>query len=305
MKIKLFIAIAIAALSSVVGFAQQDLMLSHEIISRINKNPAGTGNSEDIDIFLHGRMQWIGVENAPKSGLLNVTDYIENINSGIGLSLAYDKFGVGHSNTDAKLVYSYHIDVNDNFIVAFGVSGGVYVSYFNPYDNTVEDEQKYFKASFMEEKETKVSPDFNVGVELSQRAWTLGASITHLINNEAESATQGRHFYAYITSLLPLNPIWAVGPTASYMHRNQTDVLEIGSMAFYNRLLWGGITWRPDLNNRLDPSVLALTLGCEWKKFRVGYSYDLGLGSKNQLPPNTHELTLSVGIEKSKKNNGF
>lgn len=305
MKIKSFIAYIIMTATSIAAYAQQDLMLSQEIISRINKNPAGTGNSEDIDIFLHGRMQWIGVDNAPKTGVLNISNYIEDFNSGIGLSLAYDKFGVGHSNTDAKLVYSYHIDINDNLIFSLGLSGGVYVSYFNPYDNTVEDERKYFQASFMDEKETKINPDFNVGFELSQRAWTFGASITHLTNNDAESFTPGRHFYAYITSLIPVSEQFALGPTVSYMHRNQTDVMEIGSMAFYNRLIWGGITWRPDINNTLDPSIIAFTLGCEWKKFRVGYSYDLGIGSNNQLPPNTHELTLSISIPKGKKGYGF
>lgn len=305
MRIKLFITYIVLMAATLSGYAQQDLMLSQEITSRINKNPAGTGNNEDINIFLHGRMQWLGVDNAPKSGILNVTNFIEDYHSGIGLSLAYDKFGVGHSNTDAKLVYSYHIDVNDNFIIALGVSGGVYASYFNPLDNTVEDERKYFQTSFINEKQTTVSPDFNFGVEFSQRAWTLGASITHLTNNGYESFKPGRHFYAYLTTLLPVSQEWAVGPTVTYMHRNLTDVAEIGSMVFFRNLLWGGITWRPDINNTLDPSIMAFTLGCEWQKFRVGYSYDLGFGSNNQLPANTHELTLSIGIEKGRKRRGY
>lgn len=301
MKIHTFVAYILMTAAAATGYAQQDLMLSQEIISRINKNPAGTGNSEDVNIFLHGRMQWIGVDNAPKTGVLNVCNYIESIHSGVGLSLAYDKFGVGHSNTDAKLVYSYHVDINDNLILSMGLSGGVFVSYFNPYDNTVEDERKYMQASFMEDKETAVSPDFNVGVEISQRAWTFGASVTHVANGEAESFSPQRHFYAYLTSLIPTSERFALGPTVCYMHRSRTDVMEVGSMAFYDRFLWGGLIWRPDINNTLDPSILAFSLGFEWNKFRMGYSYDLGIGSNCQLPPNTHELTLSVSIGKGKK----
>lgn len=304
MKFKSFIAYIIMAASSVATYAQQDLMLSQEIISRINKNPAGTGNSNNVDIFLHGRMQWIGVDNAPKSSVLNVSNYVESINSGVGLSVAYEKFGVGHSNTDAKLVYSYHIDINENLILSLGLSGGVFVNYFNPLDNTFEDESKY-PSSLIGEKETKVTPDFNAGLEISQRAWTFGASVTHFANDKAETGIPRRHFYTYVTTFLPVTNEFALGPTVCYMHRNLTDVLEVGSMAFYNKLLWGGITWRPDLNNTLDPSVIAFTLGCEWQLFRVGYSYDLGIGSNNQLPPNTHEITLSVGIPKKKRGYSF
>ncbi|MBR5973235.1 MAG: type IX secretion system membrane protein PorP/SprF, partial [Paludibacteraceae bacterium] len=43
--------------------AQQDMLLTQEYFSRVNRNPAATGNSNDIDIFLHGRIQWVGVDN--------------------------------------------------------------------------------------------------------------------------------------------------------------------------------------------------------------------------------------------------
>ncbi len=280
--------------------AQQDLMLSQEIFSRVNKNPAATGNTNDVDIFLHGRVQWAGVDNGPRTGVLNVTNYIDKIKSGMGFTCAYDKMGVAHSTTNMKLVYAYQLDLSDKYVLSLGVGAGINIGYFDLYQNTVDDYSEVGTSTLLGENETEVSPDFDFGAELSNPYWTLGASITHLTKNEMTTFESERHYYLYGTSLIPLCPKWELAPTVSYMHRNKTNVMEIGSLAFYDRFLWGGITLRPDLNEGFNPSMLIMTLGVEWNKFRFGYSYDLGLGSNERIGASTHEVILSYGIDKTK-----
>ncbi|MCQ2193112.1 MAG: PorP/SprF family type IX secretion system membrane protein [Paludibacteraceae bacterium] len=301
MKKKLYtLAVAMVA-GLTVANAQQDMMLTQEMFSRINKNPAGTGNAGTIDAFLHGRYQWAGVDNSPKSFVLNVVDYEEKIKSGIGLSVGYDNFGVGHSNTNPKLCYSYQLDLNSKTVLSLGLAAGANFGYFNFAENTIEENIQYEEQLFEKDKDTKITPDFDLGFELSQLYWTLGASVTHLTNNDGETQVAPRHFYVYGTGLIPVNAKFDLAPTVAYMHRNKTDVMEVGTMVFYNRLMWGGVAWRPDIHNGCNPSTLALTLGLEWKKFRFGYSFDMGLGSENQLPSNTHEIILSASFDKKKK----
>lgn len=280
--------------------AQQDLMLSQEIFSRVNKNPAATGNTNDVDIFLHSRLQWAGVDNGPRTGVLNVTNYIDKIKSGMGFTCAYDKMGVAHSTTNMKLVYAYQLDLSDKYVLSLGVGAGINIGYFDLYQNTVDDYSEVGTSTLLGDNETEVSPDFDFGAELSNPYWTLGASITHLTKNEMTTFESERHYYLYGTSLIPLCPKWELAPTVSYMHRNKTNVMEIGSLAFYDRFLWGGITLRPDLNEGFNPSMLIMTLGVEWNKFRFGYSYDLGLGSNERIGASTHEVILSYGIDKTK-----
>ncbi|MBQ4035188.1 MAG: PorP/SprF family type IX secretion system membrane protein [Paludibacteraceae bacterium] len=280
--------------------AQQDLMLSQEIFSRVNKNPAATGNTNDVDIFLHGRLQWAGVDNGPRTGVLNVTNYVDKIKSGMGFTCAYDKMGVAHSTTNMKLVYAYQLDLSDKYVLSLGVGAGINIGYFDLYQNTVDDYSEVGTSTLLGDNETEVSPDFDFGAELSNPYWTLGASITHLTKNEMTTFESERHYYLYGTSLIPLCPKWELAPTVSYMHRNKTNVMEIGSLAFYDRFLWGGITLRPDLNEGFNPSMLIMTLGVEWNKFRFGYSYDLGLGSNERIGASTHEVILSYGIDKTK-----
>ena len=134
--------------------AQQDLMLSQEIFSRVNKNPAATGNTEDIDIFLHGRIQWAGIDNSPRTGVLNVTNYIDKIKSGMGFTCSYDKMGVAHSTTNMKLVYAYQLDLTDKYVLSLGLGAGVNIGYIDPYQNTVDDASEFGEETLSADKET-------------------------------------------------------------------------------------------------------------------------------------------------------
>ena len=75
---KLLVLIGFLSLGWAVN-AQQELLLSQQYFSRINKNPAGIGNVEDVDLFLLGHYQYAGVEDAPKTLLFNAQTFISQI----------------------------------------------------------------------------------------------------------------------------------------------------------------------------------------------------------------------------------
>ena len=85
-----------------------------------------------------------------------------------------------------------------------------------------------------------------------------------------------------------------------YMNRNKVHVADLGTLLFYRRLLWGGLSWRPDLVNGCNPSYLSVVLGFEHRIVRFGYVYECGMGSNCTLPSNTHEILLSFKIDKKK-----
>lgn len=284
-----------------IAYSQQDLHFTQQIFSRMNINPAATGNTADVDIFLLGRLQWIGVDNAPKSTLLNISNYFGKIRSGIGLSLSHDQIGLGHRSTDIKASYSYQIDLTDKWVLALGLSGGVFVGSYNPLSNTLIDETEREEVNNYKEKETIVTPDFNIGIEANSLNWTFGFSLTHLLNNESTSYASERHIYAYASRAILFNQQWDMLINLAYMNRNRTHLPELGIMGFYQRFIWGGFSWRPDIVNKCNPSYLSVMAGAEWKIVRFGYVYEFGVGSNNTLPPNTHEIILSFRIPKTKK----
>lgn len=283
--------------------AQQDFLFTQQTFSRGNINPAGIGNTGDIDLFLLGRLQWLGVDNAPHTILLNATNYFPKTQSGIGLSLSYDALGIGHSTTEIKAEYSYQIDLNPKWILSMGISAGLFVGVYDPTMNTLEFEGERKELNLSSDKEKEVTPDFNLGFELNSMNWTFGISCTHIQNNQSTSYSSDRHFYGYAIHTQNINTDWDLMIDLGYMNRNKVHLADLGFLVFYHRLFWGGFSWRPDLVNKCNPSYLSIMLGFEYQIFRFGYVYECGLGSNNTLPSNTHEIFLSFRIPKTRHKN--
>ena len=278
--------------------AQQNLLLSQEIFSRINKNPAGSGDRGTYDAFLHGRLQWLGIEGGPKSTVLNISRYVKDIHSGVGISLSYDKMEVGHSTTNFKAVYSHHFEVVPDVYLALGLSAGFNLCYFDPASYTLENKVEYGMETFPQDKEMEAHSDFDFGFELYQKTWMVGASVTHIHNGDITTMMPSRHFYVYASGKVNPNFNCELMPTVSYMHRNKTNVFELGSYATFRKTILSGFFWRPDLKSSMNPSALVFSFGVNGSKFKFLYSYDLAVGSDNLLPSNTHEIMLSLSIEK-------
>lgn len=279
--------------------SQQDLLFTQQQFSRGNINPAGVGNTADLDLFLLGRLQWLGVDDAPHTILLNATKYIPRIQSGIGITLSYDAIGIGHHTTEAKAEYSYQFDLSERWVLSLGASAGVYIGACNPNANTVDEEQERGKDDFPDGKEVKATPDFNVGLELTSLQWTFGVSCTHIENSQSTSYSADRHWYAYMMRAINLVEDWDLMATLAYMNRNKVHLADAGILVFYRRMMWGGMSWRPDLVRGCNPSYLSFMVGFEWRKLRFGYLYECGVGSRSEMPSNTHEVLLGVRIGKN------
>ena len=276
--------------------AQQDLLLSQQFYSRINKNPAGTGNVSDIDFFLLGHYQYIDIKDAPKSLVFNVQSFLEQYNSGVGFSMSYDNVGIAKSTTNAKLVYAYSLKLNETGLLTFGLSAGVQYGYFNTDNYTYEDASEITDGDVPEGKLSKIQPDFDFGFEFATPRFLLGGSITHLTNNETTSLITGRHFYCYSRYIFKVDEIWDVAPSLVYMHKDKIDVVELGGTAFYNRFIWGGLTYHPDVNGDFETNPVAITLGVEYRSMRIGYTFDWAFGKVSRLSGNSHELMLSYSL---------
>jgi type IX secretion system PorP/SprF family membrane protein len=302
-KVILTIAVVLSSLSL---FAQRDLMLSQQFFSRLNINPSATGNTDDVDIFLLGRWQWMGLENSPKSGVLNVTNYFENVRSGIGLSATYDDVGVATRTLNVKAAYAYHLNLNESILMSFGLSAGILYHYFDPSGHIWIDPEELNQETLNNgEKVSKVNPDMDFGVELAMPKFMFGASVVHLLSNEERVSTSmpGRQFNWYVRGLFSLSENFDLAPALCFTHRNSTNRAELNVMGFIKRFIWLGITYRPDLNGEdsFSSNMLHFNVGVEYKMFRVGYAFELGLGDISNVSSNSSELLLSFRIAKKSK----
>ncbi len=299
-----FLALCLVLFSAISAFAQRDLMLSQQFFSRLNFNPAATGNSDDIDFFLIGRWQWANVEDSPKDGVFNVSNYVESIRSGFGISLSYDDLGIANHTFICKPAYAYHVNMNESMLLSMGVSFGLLYHSWDPTDHRVIDPWEVGLPSFPSDQEKKFSPDADFGMELATPKLMLGASIVHILNNEEKVTTSvpGRQFYLYSRATLSPSDALSICPAIVFMHRNKVNKVELNVQAFFNRMIWGGITYRPDVGKGawFDSNDLTFTIGMEKNRLRFGYAFNLGMGDIAKLSSQSHEVLLSYRLPKKK-----
>ena len=114
----------VCALVGSVSYAQQDPQFTQYMFDRLSVNSAVAGGTGNICATALLRQQWTGFDGAPKTGLINLQGPINKINSGVGLSVYYDKLGQERS-TIVRLHYAYHLKVGAQSTLSAGFYVGM------------------------------------------------------------------------------------------------------------------------------------------------------------------------------------
>jgi type IX secretion system PorP/SprF family membrane protein len=291
---KKVVLILIAVFSGLGMYAQSDAILTQQWLSRINCNPAATGNTNDVNIFLLHRTQWSGFStDAPQTSLLNATNYFKSISSGIGLSLAYDKEGELYTNYNAKLAYAYILPLSEVSLLSLGLG----VNLQNRSINFNNVRMKYPDDPAYQDRgiESKTGIDFDFGLEFNTERFTLGASLNRIGKTDVEKLNDfknGQQIYAYMRYRISVIDDFDLAPSLAYVYANHLDVWELGVTGFIAKQVWLGVAYRHEV-------ALAFSAGFEYNMFRIGYAYDHYIKQSNALG-GTHEIMLSVKLPHTK-----
>ncbi len=287
------VAAVVLSASSPALIAQTDVLLTQQWLSRINMNPAATGNSDNIDVFVLLRQQWSGFENAPETGVMNIHSYFDRIRSGIGLTASYDKIGVGNTTIDAKLAYAFHVNIGERWLLSLGLSGGLEQRVYDPSKQFFIDETD---PEIPYEKISQISPDVDFGFELSSERFLFGASATHLLKLPDQGTTKqdAQQYYAYARYKQPLGEKTALLAGVRGSNFDSKYFFEANLTAMFFDKFWIGGAFRPD-------NAAAGFAGVQLGFIRLGYAYDYSIGSTASLAKNSHEIVVSLKIGKPKR----
>ena len=272
----------------------QDFLLSEQWFSRLNRNPAATGNSEKIELFYLNRQQWVGFEDAPSTNILNAHAFFEGISSGLGFTFFHDKIGaLGTQTLNAKLAYSYQTLVANEKLLSFGVSAGILNKSLDQSKGRLPNGN-----SPSLENESATNLDIDLGVEFSMPVFLAGVAVTHVLGDrkDATNIEVPRQFTGYVRGNINLTDKFSLAPGAVYNNYSsvQPDFFEINATTFYQRAYWLGVGTRFDQEGQF--TFLNAIIGLEWKFLRIGYGYDYSLGKLGNLAKSSHEIMLSGKI---------
>jgi type IX secretion system PorP/SprF family membrane protein len=298
--------------------AQQTIQFSQYTFNGLALNPAYAGYKDDWTVNLSSRIQWVGINDAPKTGTASIDGLTNNTNKniGVGLIATFDQLGPETtSSIYANYAYRLQLDALDTKRLCFGIGLGV-IQYrlngdkFNATDAGDND--------IPTGSQSNLTPDFRLGVYYYSPSIYFGASVfnllsglnTNLVDN-IQLAKQVRTVFLTGGALLPLSDY--VGLKPSFMLKEDFKApanLDIGASIVLNKTVWLGASYRtgvPIFTNNLQSGLSnsdAVAVIAQFyvnDHFRIGYSFDFTTSQLAGYQSGSHELSLSISFPGKKQ----
>ncbi|MCM1293486.1 MAG: PorP/SprF family type IX secretion system membrane protein [Bacteroides sp.] len=287
-------------------------------------NPGAIGsNDEGIRIRAGGRLQWVGIDNAPKDFLLTGDMALPLFGKRFGVGIVAQQGSAGlFRNVNVGLQAGYKQKLFKGELTA-AVQFGFVNEVFKGSQIYIPDDDDYHEATDEGLPQVDVSGnsiDIGVGVQYVHKWFWAGVSCTHLNsptitfsddNGNGSSTTGGsstaknyefglrRTLYFIGGSNIQIkNTLFEVMPSFLVKSDFTFTRFEVTGRVRYKKFLTAGVGYRHD-------DAVSAILGAEYKGFFIGYSYDYPITAISKASHGSHELMLgyTVKLKFDKKNN--
>jgi type IX secretion system PorP/SprF family membrane protein len=296
MKTKIiFILLSVLALNIK---AQQETMISQYMFNGLFINPAYAGSHKYFSASLLYRNQWVNFEGAPKTGIVSVDGPIVNNKMGIGLVAVNDRIGITNK-TDVYGNYAYHLQVNENSKLSFGIKAG-----FSNYNADFGD-LKYWDKNDQVYQQGAVShllPRFGFGTYYYSEKFYAGISIptllaydnTYSFNVDLNKASfLRRHLFVTTGYVFEVSESVKLKPSMLLKYvTNAPAEIDITMSSMFKDIIWLGVSYRS------NDAVVGIIEYQANQRFRVGYAYDFTVSKMKNYNMGSHEIMIGYDFGK-------
>ena len=289
--IAILAAIVLMVISTSMIRAQQDPQYSQYMFNMMSVNPAYTGTRDAMNILLLSRLQWVGLDGAPRSHTLALHTPIREKKIGLGASVISDNIGPVKS-TYINLNYAYRLKLTETLTLSAGLKAGI-----NNYDvNLTGLELNESDPSFGQDYTRNFQPNFGVGFYLYSNQYYAGFSIPKLLKESSwnsGSPDQGfvsvkRHFFLTAGYVFELNSDWKFKPSLlNKIVEGAPPSLDVTAQVLYRDRFWLGTTYR------IGDAIAILFEMQVNKQITVGYAYDITVSQMRKTSNGSHEILVS------------
>lgn len=310
--------------------AQQLPMFTKYMFVPMSFNPAYTGSAQALDLSILHRQQWVGIDGAPMTQVLNLSSPIKEKNIGVGLNMSFDQIGVSQT-FNVYGSFAYHIpfgktrnkkkkfDAGNLGFVSFGLQGGVTNFSANYNELTLE---QLNDPAFQVEQPNLWLPNFGAGVYVYTKQWYAGFSSPMLINNSMRSlqpgeaantlrASQYRHMYLMGGGIIPLSDVVDLKPsflvkTVGFTNKKEgvafgaPTEFNIDISFLFNKSFWVGSSFRSAVGVFTGDSSydsVDFWAGYRFKNgLRFGVAYDFSLTEIQGPSVGSYELMVGYDM---------
>lgn len=298
-KVVLSVLLLLVGIVSV--FSQFDAQLSQYMFHNSSFNPAAVGESEMIQVTAQGRLQWVGMPNAPQTLVFSINSpvRIEKSYHGLGFRILDESIGL-FTNRTAHLQYAFKKKLGMGML-SLGTDVGFISLGFNGDGVRKIPIGEYYDFSTDPEISTSkvvgMNFDMNVGIFYSTAKFYSGLSYNHL-NNPTVKWGDKSEFRQKSSLYLTGGYNWVL-PDSKYIAKPslllKTDFtsmqLDVSTRLEYDNKYWGGLSYR------IQDAVVVLAGINVSGNFSVGYSYDLPISKIITVSSGSHEILLNYCFE--------
>lgn len=271
-------------------------------------NPAATGSIDFVNIRGGAKLQWLGIENAPKSFFASADSPLKIGSKKIGLGVNFSQTSLGlFSNLQANIQASYKFKLFKG-IFSVGLQGGYYNSKFKGSEIYIPDDDDYHQGSdtsLPTQDLTGNAFDFSAGISYTHKYFSIGISGLHLLQPTVKLNVEGSESgdsHEYETSLPRMVYFMADGniPLKNTLFELQPSLLvrtdfasfgaEITARARYNKFISFGVGYR-------WKEAVSAMVAAEFKNFFLGYAFDYPLSAINRASSGSHELIAGYRLK--------
>ena len=291
--------------------AQTDAQFSQYYEVPTYYNPAAVGRTDFLSIHGGGRMQWVGVKNAPKSFMLSADMPFKILGKRIGAGIVMGQESIGLYKTltlDAQLGYKFK-KWGGEFTAA--VQLGLYDQSFRGTDVVLPDDDDYHQGTYdgiPTQDLHGTAFDLGAGLWYDHRHWWAGVSCTHITsptvslnsgdgtgassdNQNIYTFKAGRVLYFMAGGNIPLkNTLFEVMPSVLVKSDFTFTTAEVTARARYRKFLSFGLGYRYN-------DAVSATVAAEFKNFYVGYTYDYPTSSIAKASNGSHEVMVGYRMK--------
>lgn len=309
--LRLFLPVALSLFIYNKGVAQNDALLTHYFEVPAFYNPAATGLTDLVRIHGGSRLQWVGVDNAPKTflALADAPFKLLGRRFGAGVSVNQQSMGL-YRNMGASLQISYKIKLGGG-VLSVGLQPGIISDTFKGSEVFIPDDDNYHDDTDAAIPRTDMSGtafDLGAGLWYSRKSFWAGIAATHInapvvsFSNENGSSggdTEVSNFEfapsrsIYFTAGCNIgikNTLFEVLPSVFVMSDFTFTRAIATARVRYKKFLSAGVGYRH------DDAVSAL-LSVEYKGFYLGYSYDYPVTAISGATAGSHEIFAGYALK--------
>ena len=284
-------------------WAQQEMGFSQHFTARGYYNPAYAGQSGDMNVLTHSRLQWYGaIQNAPASAFVTAEMpwNFGKIRNGLGVVASYNKA----SSLYQRIHIGAQLAIKKNLgkgLLSIGLQAGLLNETFRG-DSVRVNESEGDDLIIARTTVSGKGLDMAVGLYYSTDNLYVGIATTHLlgqkINLDENMEIQIDRMYNLMAgyNIQTKNPLLELQPSLFVQTNLQMAAGDITARIVYNKMYNGGLGVR--INDMAGVNAVILYLGADIQQFRLGYAYDFPTSVISKM--GSHELMLSYRVELEK-----